>query len=89
MQPIFWRITGGICLVLGLVGLVVGTHALLHGAWLLAAEGTVLATWFATQAARCRYKGNGASIPAPLDRWVWRLTVLYITIRLVTIAFGA
>ena len=88
MKSILWYVVGGGCLVLGLVALVVGTHALLHGQWLLAAEGTVVTGWFGLAAAQCRYKGNRAAIPASLDRWLWRLTVLYIAIRLVTMAFG-
>jgi len=46
------------------------------------------AGWIVSAAARCGYRGTGASVPALLDRWFWRLTVLYIGGRLVTIAFG-
>lgn len=89
MQPILWRIAGGVCLVLGLGLLVVVLREVLHGRWLSAARGVALSGWFIVGVTVCRYKAANAPTPAPLKQGHWGLTVLFIMLTLVTIAFGA
>jgi len=86
MKSTLWCTAGGAWLLLGLIALVAGTTAVLHGHWLNATQGAALTGCFTSAAVRCGYKGAGTPVPTLLDRWHERLWVLAIVVVGVRIA---
>ncbi|NBB87075.1 MAG: hypothetical protein GVY12_12785 [Bacteroidetes bacterium] len=86
MKSILWYTAGGGGLILGLTALIAGADALLHGHWLNATLGAALTGYFVAAAVRCGYKGTGAPVPTPLDRWherLWMVAVVVAVVRIV------
>ncbi|NBB99936.1 MAG: hypothetical protein GVY15_03635 [Bacteroidetes bacterium] len=89
MKSLLWYTAAGGWLILGLIALIAGAGALLHGHGLNAIQGAALTGCFMAAAVRCGYKGTSAPIPPPLDRWHKRLWALAVVVMAVSIVATA